>query len=135
MTTDRAELGRAAWKLFHTMMARFPDEPSADDSLALKTYIQLFARLYPCGDCATHFQKLLAKYPPQTSSRNAAAGWACFVHNQVNERLKKPLFDCNNIGDFYDCGCGDEDKKNNKDGQTSKAKGEEKVALELERDG
>ena len=110
MACTRAELGRASWKLFHTMMARFPEEPSADDSLALKTYIQLFARLYPCGDCASHFQKLLAKYPPQTSSRNGAAGWACFVHNQVNERLKKEIFDCNKIGDFYDCGCGDEDK-------------------------
>jgi hypothetical protein len=106
----RAELGRASWKLFHTMMARFPEQPTPDDSLALKTYIQLFARLYPCGDCASHFQKLLKKYPPQTSSRNAAAGWACFVHNEVNKRLKKPEFDCRKIGDFYDCGCGEEDK-------------------------
>ena len=115
----RAELGRASWKLLHTMMARFPEEPTADDSLALKTYVQLFARLYPCGDCAAHFQKLLAKYPPQTSSRNAAAGWACFMHNQVNERLKKPLFDCNKIGDFYDCGCGEEGKdgKGKKEGE------------------
>lgn len=107
----RAELGRASWRLFHTMMARFPEKPSADDSLALKTYIQLFARLYPCGDCASHFQQLLKKYPPQVSSRNAAAGWACFVHNQVNQRLKKPEFDCVKIGDFYDCGCGDDKKK------------------------
>ncbi|KAI0175471.1 ERV/ALR sulfhydryl oxidase domain-containing protein [Hypoxylon sp. FL1284] len=109
--TIKAELGRSTWKFFHTMMARFPDKPTEDDSLALKTFIQLFARLYPCGDCARHFQKLLAQYPPQVSSRNAAAGWACFVHNQVNERLKKPLFDCNNLGDFYDCGCGDEKKE------------------------
>ncbi|KAI1412518.1 ERV/ALR sulfhydryl oxidase domain-containing protein [Hypoxylon sp. FL1857] len=109
--TIKAELGRATWKFFHTMMARFPDKPTEEDSLALKTFVQLFARLYPCGDCARHFQKLLAQYPPQVSSRNAAAGWACFVHNQVNERLKKPQFDCNDIGDFYDCGCGDEKKE------------------------
>ncbi|OTA97848.1 hypothetical protein M434DRAFT_391469 [Hypoxylon sp. CO27-5] len=109
--TIKAELGRSTWKFFHTMMARFPEKPTEEDSLALKTFIQLFARLYPCGDCARHFQKLLTQYPPQVSSRNAAAGWACFVHNQVNERLKKPLFDCNNIGDFYDCGCGDDKKE------------------------
>ncbi|KAF6838367.1 FAD-linked sulfhydryl oxidase erv2 [Colletotrichum plurivorum] len=125
--TAKAELGRASWRLFHTMMARFPEKPTADDSLALKTYIQLFARLYPCGDCAAHFRKLLAKYPPQVSGRQAAAGWACFVHNQVNARLKKDDFDCNKIGDFYDCGCGDEDKK--------KAEGGEKPSLELEKDG
>jgi len=92
------------------MMARFPEKPTQDDSLALKTYIQLFARLYPCGDCASHFQKFIKKYPPQIGSRNSAVGWACFVHNEVNKRLEKPLFDCNNIGDFYDCGCGDEKK-------------------------
>ncbi|EFQ35527.1 Erv1/Alr family protein [Colletotrichum graminicola] len=125
--TAKAELGRASWKLLHTMMARFPEKPTPDDRLALKTYIQLFGRLYPCGDCASHFRTLLAKYPPQTSSRNAAAGWACFVHNEVNTRLKKELFDCSKIGDFYDCGCGDEDKK--------KKEAEEKPSLELERDG
>ncbi|KAI0482675.1 ERV/ALR sulfhydryl oxidase domain-containing protein [Xylariaceae sp. FL0804] len=112
--TAKAELGRASWKLFHTMMARFPETPTEEDSLALKTYIQLFARLYPCGDCASHFQKLITKYPPQTGSRNSAAGWACYMHNLVNERLQKPTFDCNNIGDFYDCGCGDEDRDKNK---------------------
>jgi len=91
-------------------MARFPEKPTADDSLALKTFMQLFARLYPCGECASHFQKVLEKYPPQTSGRTAAAGWACFVHNIVNERLHKDIFDCSKIGDFYDCGCADEDK-------------------------
>lgn len=25
--------------------------------------------------------------------------------------LHKPMFDCNKIGDFYDCGCADEDDK------------------------
>jgi len=121
---DRRELGRAAWKLLHTMMARFPEKPTPDDSLALKTYMQLFARLYPCGECATHFQKLLAKYPPQVSGRIAAAGWACFIHNEVNTRLKKPIFDCNKIGDFYDCGCGDEEGKdgNGKAGEADKTK-------------
>ncbi|KAL2019365.1 hypothetical protein VTK56DRAFT_9745 [Thermocarpiscus australiensis] len=125
--TAKAELGRASWKLFHTMMARFPEKPTPDDSLALKTYIQLFARLYPCGDCASHFQKLLKKYPPQTSSRNAAAGWACFVHNEVNKRLKKEQFDCNKIGDFYDCGCGDDEKK-----KTNELEGRDGVSLEKE---
>lgn len=104
----RAELGNASWKLLHTMMAKFPDEPTEDDSAALKSYIHLFARLYPCGDCARHFQKVLAKYPPQVSSRSSAAAWACHVHNVVNKRLKKPAFDCSKIGDFYDCGCAED---------------------------
>ncbi|KAK3291926.1 ERV/ALR sulfhydryl oxidase domain-containing protein [Chaetomium fimeti] len=122
--TAKAELGRASWKLLHTMMARFPETPTPDDSLALETYMRLFARLYPCGECAAHFQKLLRKYPPQTSGRNAAAGWACFVHNEVNKRLKKEEFDCNKIGDFYDCGCGDEGGKKEDGGKKEEAGGE-----------
>ncbi|KAI9843702.1 MAG: hypothetical protein M1837_006170 [Sclerophora amabilis] len=108
--TLKAELGRAAWKLMHTTMAKFPDKPTKDESTALQSYIHLFARLYPCGECASHFQKILHKYPPQVSSRSSAAAWACHVHNEVNKSLKKELFDCSNIGDFYDCGCADETK-------------------------
>ena len=48
---DRAELGRAAWKLFHTTMARFPDTPTDDEQTALFSYIHLFGRLYPWYAC------------------------------------------------------------------------------------
>ncbi|KAH8602977.1 ERV/ALR sulfhydryl oxidase domain-containing protein [Bisporella sp. PMI_857] len=109
--TLKAELGNAAWKVLHTTMAKFPDKPTEDDSQALKSYIYLFARLYPCGDCARHFQKILAKFPPQVATRSTAAAWACHVHNEVNTRLKKPLFDCSKIGDFYDCGCAEDGTK------------------------
>lgn len=105
--TAKAELGRATWKYFHTVMARFPDKPTADESSALKSYIHLFQRLYPCGECSEHFGAILQKFPPQTSSRSAAAVWACHVHNEVNTSLGKEVFDCSKIGDFYDCGCAE----------------------------
>ncbi|KAJ5355996.1 ERV/ALR sulphydryl oxidase [Penicillium concentricum] len=108
--TAKAELGRATWKYFHTVMARFPETPTEDQKEALRSYIYLFARLYPCGECAEHFMQHLSKYPPQVSSRNAASGWACFIHNEVNAMLDKPEFDCANLGDFYDCGCGGDEE-------------------------
>ncbi|PFH58717.1 hypothetical protein XA68_13315 [Ophiocordyceps unilateralis] len=111
--TLKAELGRATWKFLHTMVAKYPEKPTPEDRQTLQFFFVYFGKLYPCGDCARHFRGLLKKMPPQTSSRNSAAGWLCEVHNQVNKRLEKPIFDCNNIGDFYDCGCA-EDKKNDK---------------------
>lgn len=64
----------------------------------------------PCsGECAEHFGQILDLYPPQVITRNVAAGWGCHVHNEVNKSLDKDLFDCANIGDFYDCGCGDDE--------------------------
>ncbi|KAF1971402.1 FAD dependent sulfhydryl oxidase Erv2 [Bimuria novae-zelandiae CBS 107.79] len=109
--TAKAELGRAAWKVLHTTFARFPEKPTEDEKEALRSYVHLFQRLYPCGECAEHFGKVLVKYPPQVSSRSAAAMWGCMVHNIVNKRLKKPEFNCENIGDAYDCGCGDDEKE------------------------
>ena len=135
--TAKAELGRAAWKLFHTTMARFPDEPTADESDALKSYIYLFARLYPCGECAEHFQKILKKYPPQTSSRSTAAAWSCFVHNEVNISKDKPIFDCANIGDFYDCGCEEDEKDAKSKGKdaTNNDSDDRQEPVEIEREG
>ncbi|TKX26226.1 FAD-linked sulfhydryl oxidase [Elsinoe australis] len=116
--TAKAELGRAAWKLFHTTMARFPDKPTSEESSALKAYIHLFQRLYPCGECAQHFRKIIDKFPPQVATRSTAAAWACHVHNEVNKSLDKELFDCSNIGDFYDCGCAEDEKDAKRDGDT-----------------
>lgn len=62
------------------------------------------------GECAQHFQQILQKFPPQVSTRSDAAAWGCHVHNEVNKSLKKELFDCSNIGDFYDCGCAGNDE-------------------------
>ncbi|OWZ72867.1 hypothetical protein AYX14_01608 [Cryptococcus neoformans] len=106
--TAKAELGRAAWRVLHLMTLRYPDEPTEDDRLALKSFFHLFSRLYPCGECAQEFQNLLKDYPPQTSSRKSASLWLCHVHNQVNARLGKPEFDCLTLDETYDCGCGDD---------------------------
>ncbi|KAK9450159.1 ERV/ALR sulfhydryl oxidase domain-containing protein [Limtongia smithiae] len=105
--TIKAELGRASWKLLHTILARYPERPTAEEREALSSYIYLFSRVYPCGECAAHFQKLLKTFPPQTSSRIAASQWGCHVHNQVNARLGKDTFDCNTIAERYQCGCED----------------------------
>ncbi|KAF9075612.1 ERV/ALR sulfhydryl oxidase domain-containing protein [Rhodocollybia butyracea] len=105
--TAKAILGQSTWKLLHTMTLRFPENPTNDERDALNSYFHLLSRLYPCGECASEFQALLKKYPPQTSSRKAASLWLCFVHNEVNQRLAKPEFDCAHLDDEYDCGCGD----------------------------
>ncbi|KAF8543647.1 ERV/ALR sulfhydryl oxidase domain-containing protein [Trichophaea hybrida] len=109
--TIKAELGRAAWKLLHTTLARYPKLPTPDEREALNSYLHLFARLYPCGECAAHFRLLIQKYPPQTSTRDAASQWGCFVHNVVNERLKKKAFDCGEVTEVYKCGCAEADKE------------------------
>ena len=93
------------------MAGKFPQTPTQDEQNSLLDFIFLFARLYPCGECAAHFKLVLEKYPPQVSSRQAISQWACKVHNVVNERLKKPIFDCSKVGDMYKCGCSEESEE------------------------
>jgi hypothetical protein len=45
----RAELGHATWKLIHTIMARFPKNPTPAEQTSLKMFMYLLAKLYPCG--------------------------------------------------------------------------------------
>ncbi|GAA5923389.1 flavin-linked sulfhydryl oxidase [Sporobolomyces koalae] len=110
--TAKAELGRASWKLLHTMAARFPERPTNSEREAFKSFLYLFSRLYPCGECAAEFQALLKKHPPQTSSRSAASFHLCHLHNLVNLRLGKPEFDCSkDLEGIYDCGCGSDEEE------------------------
>jgi FAD-linked sulfhydryl oxidase len=128
--TLKAELGNAAWRLFHTILARYPERPTPTQRNHLDSYIASFAQVYPCGDCARHFIKLLEKYPPQTGSRINAALWGCAIHNKVNERLGKPQYDCSTILEDYDCGCGaDEQQDQEVEPKGSKgSKGQQKRA-------
>ena len=38
------------------------------------------------------------------------------MHNEVNKSLKKDIFDCSKIGDFYDCGCAEDDEPGKSEG-------------------
>jgi len=106
--TVRAQVGNAGWKLLHTILSQYPEEPTSEQRATLETFIKFFSRVYPCNECATHFQELLREYPPQLGSRKNAVMWGCNAHNVVNRRLEKPEYDCTRIFDEYDCGCGDQ---------------------------
>ncbi|KAF9951188.1 hypothetical protein BGZ70_001096 [Mortierella alpina] len=108
--TAKAELGRATWKLLHTMAARYPLKPKPDERAAVKQWI-----------IATHFQLLLKEHPPQTSSRASLSNWSCSVHNMVNKRLGKPDFDCGTLEDVYKCGCADEPQEGGQEGLNARA--------------
>jgi len=99
----RAELGRATWNVLHSITSRFPENPTEEESDALTQFVFLTARLYPCGDCAKHFQRMLDKIPYSTKNREEASKWICNIHNGANKFLKKDIFDCNKIPERWPC--------------------------------
>ncbi|EKV10976.1 FAD dependent sulfhydryl oxidase Erv2, putative [Penicillium digitatum PHI26] len=102
---------RAPGHIDHSAPASAPGITIQDSTLKGDVIMPKLGNETVNGECAEHFMQHLSKYPPQVSSRNAASGWACFVHNEVNTMLDKPEFDCTNLGEFYDCGCGGDEKE------------------------
>lgn len=45
----------------------------------------------------------------------------------MNKLKKKPIFDCNNIGDFYDCGCADDEAADEKGSASGKKTAEKAI--------
>ncbi|KAI8999207.1 ERV/ALR sulfhydryl oxidase domain-containing protein, partial [Gaertneriomyces semiglobifer] len=104
--TARAILGRSTWHFLHVLASKYPDTPTPSDRHTLKSFISLFSQLYPCGDCARHFQQLIKEFPPDLTNRTTVVQWTCEAHNRVNVRLGKEVFDCEKVK--VDCGCGPE---------------------------
>ena len=105
-------MGRSAWRLIHTMADKFPTHPTKEEQDKLIDFIYLFAQLYPCGDCASHFSFILSSNPPNATSRESISQWACQVHNLVNERLDKEQFDCRKVSEMWKCGCTEDELDN-----------------------
>ena len=70
----------------------------------MSQFLSSYAALYPCGYCADRTLEELQRNPPRTSSQRALSVWLCEVHNEVNERLHKPLFDCSRTDERWKTG-------------------------------
>jgi len=93
----RREVGRAAWAHLHTMAAYYPDRPSQQQQKDMAEMMQQLMRFYPCGYCSERSVEELERNPPQVASQRDLSRWLCSVHNEVNERLGKPVFDCSKV--------------------------------------
>ncbi|KAM0688079.1 hypothetical protein COBT_000667 [Conglomerata obtusa] len=101
----RENLGRSTWTLLHTMASVYPGIPSEQHKKDVLKFIYLLSKLYPCGDCAQHFQKLIKGFPPKIGNHDEFVEWLCRAHNIVNKRIGKTEFDCARVEERWECGC------------------------------
>ena len=98
---SRDQLGRNTWSLLHTMAAYYPKEPTGDQQKDMMQLIDSFSRLYPCEHCAQDFQRDIKLDPPQIQSQQSLSQWFCRIHNKVNQKLGKKLFDCSRVDERW----------------------------------
>jgi Erv1 / Alr family len=73
--------GPRLWGVLHTLCLTGTITPE---------FVQEFARVIPCPACSVHFKQLLEDFPFEQALDKFE--WSVLLHNQVNERLGKPLF-------------------------------------------
>ncbi|KAG9017485.1 hypothetical protein FRB90_001130 [Tulasnella sp. 427] len=93
---DVEDLGRATWTFLHTTAAYYPENPTSSQRSHMLNLLKSLPNLYPCGWCASHLKENMAIHPPDkvVGNRVSLSRWLCDRHNDVNERLGKPIFDC-----------------------------------------
>ena len=55
----KEELGRATWVFLHTLAAQFPERPTRQQQRDARQLVDSLTRIYPCADCAQHFQEIV----------------------------------------------------------------------------
>ncbi|SCZ87757.1 BZ3500_MvSof-1268-A1-R1_Chr2-3g05225 [Microbotryum saponariae] len=98
---DVEQLGRHTWTFLHTTASYFPPAPSAHQRTSMLSLLNALPTLYPCGMCADELGKYIQQHPPEQAvngGRTSLELWLCQVHNEVNQRLGKTPFDCDNVG-------------------------------------
>ena len=92
----RTEYGRITWKLLHRISAMYNPQ-SEDEKHLMSNIFKGLSIHFPCKECADHFKEEIKENPPKVEDNKSLVKWLCFQHNQVNKRLGKELYDCENI--------------------------------------
>lgn len=101
------ELGNTGWAYLHTMAAYYPPKASKAEQVHMKEFLERFAEFYPCGSCGEHMLQDMDRNPPDLKGQSSFSLWMCHMHNRVNQRLGKSIFDCSKVDERWKDGPAD----------------------------
>lgn len=83
--------GPPMWFFIHTIAHGYPDTPNIVTKRKYYDFIQNLPLFIPNPEMGNQFSHLLDAYPvsPYLDCRESFVRWTNFIHNKVNESLKK----------------------------------------------
>ena len=88
--------GPPLWTALHCISLNYPRRPTEADKEAYLQFFRSLKDVLPCGACRKSYATFIAPRGATPlnlgtmKSRRTVSKWLYDVHNQVNERLKKP---------------------------------------------
>ncbi len=92
-----SDIGRATWCLLHTSTAAYHPSKRA----SARRFVEALPDMFPCHHCGNDFQVELMAHPLNECDLDSAENfrrWASQRHNNINQKLGKPVFDERHIG-------------------------------------
>lgn len=122
VSQTRATMGHHAWIFLHSIAAAYPDEPTDQDKEGLKELFSSIGKIFPCQECKGHFNNMIAENPLVDTNKKEVIYYFCKLHNLVNVRLQKRVFDCDKAFEYWKvegCGCNGNSSEENEDADST----------------
>jgi len=88
--------GPPGWKFIHYVTMGYPNNPSDDIKKKYYNYFHTLKYVIPCSICSSHFAENLEKLPLTNevlSNRENLMKWGIDIHNIVNKKNNKKVYD------------------------------------------
>ncbi len=94
--------GPCTWYLFHTLAEKIKEESFDSQKLNVINFIKRLCSSLPCPDCANHARSRLQQLNVNAiKTKNDLKMMLLSFHNEVNIRIKNPIFTEKELNDKY----------------------------------
>jgi len=82
--------GPDGWKLFHSITAGYPNNPTADDKYMYSSFFKCLRFVLPCIYCRISFKEYgdVLSIDKFLDSKKSLCNWLFQIHNMVNNKLR-----------------------------------------------
>lgn len=100
---DPTVWGPHYWFFLHTIAMIYPNHPNAETKKIYYQIIHQFHQFIPVQEMANQYQAMLDLYPiqPYLENKESLLKWMHFVHNYMNQQLKKKTISYDEFYNYY----------------------------------